>query len=413
MKEIPTSYFFKDSGVAYWRSDWTPAATAIAFRCGPPEGHHVTELLPGIPEWRLNTGHAHPDANSFIVFAHGRYLTGDTGYTGVKMTRDHNTVLVDDRGQEKDGRHEMFTSVPYDRLDRIQLTEVWSTPDVFYAKGEAAAAYYADLRLRKFERNLLFVAPDHLVVWDQLSSDQARTYSWLLNSDVAIERASAGVMTSRIGVTSLSVDALLPSSVATEVRPLVVTSQGRPGEVENGQQVQRGFQLVEKISQPTKNGEFLNLVSIAANGSADRPTARALDGGASGVQLKWSNGDEERVVLSGSINEVSTDGAIAVTRWAKSGEWQLLAFRTGSRMALAGSELVRASNPVSVSLQRVGTAEVRGTIESPVAAEITIAIGKRPSKVLVNAKSVPFTFRAGKGFVSFVVPVNKNRIEIQ
>jgi hypothetical protein len=82
-------------------------------------------------------------------------------------------------------------------------------------------------------------------------------------------------------------------------------------------------------------------------------------------------------------------------------------------MALAGSELVRASKPVSMSLQRVGAADVRGTIESPAATEITLAIGKRPSRVFVNAKSVLFKFEASRGFVSFVVPVNKNRIEIQ
>ncbi|HZB45563.1 MAG TPA: DUF4962 domain-containing protein, partial [Pyrinomonadaceae bacterium] len=110
---LPTSHHFPDHGTVFWRSGWDSSATAFAFRCGPPEGHHVTTLLPRLPDWRLSTGHAHPDAASFIIYAHGKYLTGDTGYTGVKLTSDHNTVLVDGRGQANDGRHEVFKEVPY------------------------------------------------------------------------------------------------------------------------------------------------------------------------------------------------------------------------------------------------------------------------------------------------------------
>ncbi len=36
--------------------------------------------------------------NSFIIFAGGQYLTGDTGYAGVPMTEHHNTMLIGRRG---------------------------------------------------------------------------------------------------------------------------------------------------------------------------------------------------------------------------------------------------------------------------------------------------------------------------
>ncbi len=101
MSAIPNSYYFRDNDTAFWRSDWTKDATAFAFRCSPPEGHEATNLLPRIPDWKANTGHAHPDANSFIIYAHNRYLTGDTGYTGIKLTSDHNTVLADERGRRQ------------------------------------------------------------------------------------------------------------------------------------------------------------------------------------------------------------------------------------------------------------------------------------------------------------------------
>ena len=64
------------------RTSWDRDATAFAFKAGPPEGHRVATLLSRLPEWRLDSGHAHPDAGSFIIWADGRYLTGDTGYAG-------------------------------------------------------------------------------------------------------------------------------------------------------------------------------------------------------------------------------------------------------------------------------------------------------------------------------------------
>ena len=113
---------FGDTGMAFWRSGWDPAATAFAFRCGPPEGHHVTALLPRLPDWRLSSGHAHPDAGSFSIYANGKYLTGDAGYAGVPLTAHHNTVLFDGRGQAKEGRgHDAFADVPYERLAAIRI----------------------------------------------------------------------------------------------------------------------------------------------------------------------------------------------------------------------------------------------------------------------------------------------------
>ena len=100
--DLPRSVYFEDNGTFFWRSNWSEDATAFAFRCAPPEGHHAARLAEKISDWRQNTGHAHPDANSFIIWAKGKYLTGDTGYLGIKNTDDHNTILINGRGQAND-----------------------------------------------------------------------------------------------------------------------------------------------------------------------------------------------------------------------------------------------------------------------------------------------------------------------
>lgn len=67
-------------------------------RFGPSEGHAALQKKMKYPEWRLSSGHAHPDAGSFIIWANGEYLTGDSGYEGLTMTRSHNTLVFDGKG---------------------------------------------------------------------------------------------------------------------------------------------------------------------------------------------------------------------------------------------------------------------------------------------------------------------------
>jgi hypothetical protein len=248
-------HYFEDAGVVFWRSGWDRNATAIAFRCGPPEGHHAAALLPRIAEWKVNTGHSHPDANSFILFAHGRYLTGDTGYTGIKMTQYHNTILVDSKGEEGEGRHEMFDGVPYERLDRLRLSDVKISKDGFDLRGEASAAYPLDIGLQRFERHFVFHAPDRIEITDQLEASQPHVYTWLLEADREIA-ATPGGADVRNGPAVLHVKRLAPEPATSRIVPLVVIDQGRPGSVEEGKPDRRGLQLQESTSQPVKSARF-------------------------------------------------------------------------------------------------------------------------------------------------------------
>src|SRR5438874_7376917 len=163
LKPVPierqsASHYFPDHDVFYWRSDWSKGATAFAFKCGPPEGHHTEALLKQFPDWRLSSGHAHPDANSFIIFARGEYLTGDSGYAGVPMTEHHNTLLINGKGQAKEGEgHDAFAAVPYELLNRIRIDEVKIEKDRIIVRGDATAAYEPELGLNKIVREFVYV----------------------------------------------------------------------------------------------------------------------------------------------------------------------------------------------------------------------------------------------------------------
>jgi hypothetical protein len=393
MSSIPESYYFRDNETAFWRSSWTNDATAFAFRCGPPEGHHVTELSRLVPDWRQNTGHAHPDANSFIIYSHGKYLTGDTGYTGVKQTKHHNTILVDGRGQEKEGRHEVFKDVPYERLNKLHLTDVWSTPEFFYARGLAAPAYFSDLNLEQFDRHFLYIAPDYFLIWDELAASVPRVYSWLLNAEQSIETQTSTSFVLPNGKAGLFAQRLLPNTVTARVEPLMVTTQGRPGEVEKGEQEQRGFQVVESNGEANRATEFLHFLLPFENVvKGEPPRVSALEGTARGLSIEWANRDTEIVLLRGSDEGISMSAERAVARVSPEGVWRRLVLQRGTLLSLKGTELLRSTLPVSIAIQVMdqgqGEQKVRGTLYAEAASVISVRVPMPPHSVRVNGVKV-------------------------
>ena len=392
IESLPLAYYFRDSGVVFWRSSWRADAVAFAFKCGPPEGHHVAELLPRLPDWRLNTGHAHPDAGSFIIYAHGRYLTGDTGYTGVKLTSDHNTVLVDGRGQANDGRHEVFKDVPYDRLDQIRIVEVWATPEYFYARGSVAAAYSPELGLARFDRHLLYVAPDYFIVWDELEAHDPHVFTWLLNAEQRIVEESPAVHLLINKDAALLVQRLLPAKAEVQIAPQMVTTQGRPGSVERGAQEQRGVQLIVR-SEAARSLEFLHLLwPVKLDALRTRPKASSLDG-ARGALIVWPDGSREVIALQPtreSVEGVVTDGARAVVSFRQD-RWRRLIVHAGTRLALDDKLLLSTSRPATVSLIADGQGG-HGVASAAAPFELTLRLAQRPREVRVDGVAVPFEY---------------------
>ena len=97
---VPRYYHDVETGFA--RTSWSDDATYVAMVSRPLGGHVWSELC---QRFGLGgTGHNHPEQNHFVLFGRGEILVGDTGYTYDKQTRDHNTILVDGKGQYGDGQ---------------------------------------------------------------------------------------------------------------------------------------------------------------------------------------------------------------------------------------------------------------------------------------------------------------------
>ncbi|MDX6384843.1 MAG: hypothetical protein QOK48_2416, partial [Blastocatellia bacterium] len=268
----PAWHYFPDHDVFYWRSDWSKNATAFAFKCGPPEGHHTEALLQQFPDWRLSSGHAHPDANSFIIFARGQYLTGDTGYAGVPMTEHHNTLLVNGKGQAKEGDgHDVFAGVPYDVLNRIRISEVKVEKDKVIVRGDGTAAYGSELGLKKFVRELVYTPGTGFTITDEVESTAPSIFTVLLHSDRLIENSPGD----RFILTSGKVNALVEPRIeelqpaSPKLKAMVsaiednnVTAPGPPGAVDKGPRQIRGRKLLLSNRVPTTSARFVMRLRI-------------------------------------------------------------------------------------------------------------------------------------------------------
>lgn len=252
--KLPPYHRFPDIDVVFWRSDWSASATAVAFKAGPPEGHLTTQLLDQYKDWRLEDGHVHPDVNSFILFAHGQYLTGDSGYSGVPHAADHNTLLVDGQGQGHEGTHDAWGKIPYTQLNDIHLVSTEMNAQGFTFVGEGAPAYDAALGLTHFTRILHYTA-GKLSINDTITGSNPHTFTELLHSDTTIHQDNTNHFSITAHAPGTAAAATLhifpsaPPAALMKIEPNTVMGPGPPGAVDKGTREQRGERL--SVTTPT------------------------------------------------------------------------------------------------------------------------------------------------------------------
>jgi Domain of unknown function (DUF4962)/Heparinase II/III-like protein len=243
---VPQAHYYRDVETAFARTSWNDDATYVAFVSRPFGGHVWAELC---AQFTLGgTGHDHPEQNHFVLFGRGEVLAADTGYTYDKETRDHNSVLVDGKGQYWDGK----TWCP-PSPGRAHLTQFVAQDDVAIMAGDATSAYPPEVGLTQFLRTLVLAGPDLVVVHDRLRADRPRTFSWLLHHYGQSSRDGGGWQIVRHNA-RLGVMPLLPRGLTAEettYRPKYI----QPGE--NHTPAEPDVHLLELKTPPLEQTSFL------------------------------------------------------------------------------------------------------------------------------------------------------------
>ncbi len=275
IEKQPTSIYFNDHEVVFWRDNWTKDATAFAFKAGPPEGHHTTAQLKTFPDWHLSAGHAHPDAGSFIIYARGKYLTGDSGYAGVPMTAHHNTMLIDGRGQAREGKgHDAFAGVPYDLMDKIRITQAELNRNSATVPADLAAAYDPSLGVTKFEREFTFDGKGEFTVKDNIETKQPRVFTTLLHADERITQTGERRFVISEPNVQLVTNIIAPEKMKTVIEPNILTAPGRPGSVDKGERQVRGERLAISTVAPATSAQFIKVMRVESGAVSRKQTRR-------------------------------------------------------------------------------------------------------------------------------------------
>jgi hypothetical protein len=242
MSAFPLQHHFKDMGVYFHRTSWEKDALAFAFKAGPPEGHRTTALLPKLPEWSLDSGHAHPDAGSFIIWANGRYLTGDTGYAGLPTARNHNTVTFGGVGQGVEGNHDVWRGAPYAGFDGIRIREVRNEGPKVTIVADLQAAYPKVAGLASFTRIFTFDGSGAFGVSDRFTLKNPESIEWRLQSDTPFDLDNRNGAGPAIKVT---IEEPKAAEITREIGKLKVP--GPPGSITSGREEDRGHVLTVKL----------------------------------------------------------------------------------------------------------------------------------------------------------------------
>jgi hypothetical protein len=117
-----------------------------------------------------------------MLFAHGQRLSIDPGYASPKWTADHNTVLVNGRGQAGEGKTYLDYMAFENRSPYPAILRAETKNDYDYVIGDAGNIYVDEAQLKHFRRHLLFLKPDIVVIADDLEARKPSKFEWLLNA---------------------------------------------------------------------------------------------------------------------------------------------------------------------------------------------------------------------------------------
>jgi hypothetical protein len=180
-----------------------PDRTSVYFKSSPPPFGAFS--------------HQSADQNAFVINAGGERLAIESGYYRehggdydsnhwqywIKRTKSKNAITFDG-GQGQIAFEQLPTSSPTIRYGSITQRE--STADYDIVTGDATDAYNGVLT--KAVRSLVYLRPGIILVYDNLSSDTARTWEWNIHALNPFAMSPSGGLRITKGTQSLCVDGL-------------------------------------------------------------------------------------------------------------------------------------------------------------------------------------------------------------
>ena len=262
--DLGRAYYAPGVGQLYARSGWTADATWMNFIAGA-----YTE------------SHAHQDQGSFMLYK-GAWMAYDgvvDSQDGLRQeTRAHSLLRFTDGGADVEQRADTTS----------QMAAVARGAGWVHAAGDLTAAFGASSPVDRWQRELVFIEPDVLVVYDRVTAPGVEQ-DWHLVAPASFSTSGTGASSSHDGH-RLDVTRVLPATATASTAAL-------------GGDFNGGFAYDERST-----GTTAHLHVLALDGAATAVTASGASG-ADGVAITLADGRTATVRFAqGAIG-----GTLAIT----------------------------------------------------------------------------------------------------
>lgn len=271
LASLATAYFGSGTGHLFTRSSWDTDATWLGFNMGP-----YTE------------SHAHQDQLSLLVFNDSlqAYDANVESHSGiVQDTRAHNLVRIERAG----------TVVPQREGGRASVLALADTAAFTYAAADATAVYGATSGVVNAQREIVYLKPDVVVVYDRVDAGAGSNLVWQLNAPRA--PVVSGATTTFGGADDLVMRPIAPAGASATTVALAPSFDGEAfaGGYRRELAVPAGGQV-----------EFLTVLSV--DGAVSDAVASNTVG-ADGVRITLAGGGEALV----RFNQASSGGSLTLS----------------------------------------------------------------------------------------------------
>ncbi|XP_078011310.1 dermatan-sulfate epimerase isoform X3 [Phascolarctos cinereus] len=207
----PTLHYFEDWGVVTYGSALPAEINRpfLSFKSGKLGGRAIYDIVhrnkykEWVKGWRnFNAGHEHPDQNSFTFAPNGVPFITEALY-GPKYTFFNNVLMFSPgvskscfspwEGQVTEDCSSKWSKYKHDLAAHCQgrVVAALEKEGVVFIRGEGVGAYNPQLRLKNFQRNLILLHPQLLLLVDQIHLEEdsplEAAASFFHNVDVPFE----------------------------------------------------------------------------------------------------------------------------------------------------------------------------------------------------------------------------------
>ena len=255
MGTMNTTYYAPGIGEVYARSGWDKHATWVNLIAGP-----------------YTQSHAHQDQGSLMIYkdgwlAYDAVVNSSSGLT--QSPQAHGLVRISNGGSD----------VPQIANTTSILSALHQGSGYTYASADLTPAYNGNAAVQKVQREMLYLTPDVIVVFDRVKTSSGTTQTWQLASPAAASISGANASITNAGHT-LKVQKISGGNMSVTSMPSV--SSDFTG----------GYRLDETMAGG--DNRYLHVISVDGSVSS---TTSAGDATHPGVTVNMANGHNATVTF--------------------------------------------------------------------------------------------------------------------